>query len=867
MVMSCSYKTNKHSNMTWHYCKRKEDRKEVKFIITAFVLLFSGFCFDCLVRNDIIKISMDEYRDYMLAILGIQATVSTLTIALVALISNNICETYMGIAVSDYYLNIRPYIFKQKIIIFSSIILIPLSCTFYIVKWYGLVFGIFWTTIFLVYLSVIEIYLLFRGLQKAQEEIELYVSEVVMQPISNKKRYDKIKNILSPFIKNWSNICNSQTQNEYDRYKTIFMTAFDFLIEFDAQKSTPILEGYCEKHISALIQDEGVKIKGCGIEMLVDVYEHLRKITTSDEFNGEISDSFNLFDKLAQKLYDALKSMSLPSIETTFNWSYLMDIVVRTAFCIAFEDEKIRFLSDLRAVLSFSAAMGSVAKFEEQYNKEPIDDIVAYWGKNVRRPYLDSAYDIPECRKKDYLNFRCQNYFYYCKGFIDNEYMDLIKENVFYREIPNSSYSIGRTEIMYYLSIDCYLYYLSEKESTECIDIDLKNAAKQLLADEQIVGLNDFLFSKIERSVLEYTDLEKDLQKMLEKCEWFSKYDNCKTLIMEDVVREFYVFMQILMDNRYRFRDENKFNLSEKPFVYVNQFLEGHKVQTKENLKRFYELFQNNSKNIDNDIDEMYLKLEKYIKSAYKEVEIKEAKDEQEKYNALFGGKNVINNVCENVIKHLKDITGGLNVQDSKENIKWTAQLSLLNCNLFTQMINDDELDSIYTDIRGSLVANVINELLKRKLLKKVSRKEFENDDEYLSFLRKENIRTLMGSEYIFKNSDYRNADKFKSFCNECQCIFYGFFQSGGIALKGNSIKVSIKDVKISVRPVPLSDDYMPDENGIVSYNITNDIIIPFHKDEFMVYINNKRKLLSISIEVEFITRKNNIGLYIDRNN
>lgn len=299
----------------------------------------------------------------------------------------------------------------------------------------------------------------------------------------------------------------------------------------------------------------------------------------------------------------------------------------------------------------------------------------------------------------------------------------------------------------------------------------------------------------------------------------------------------------------------------------MNQFFEGHKAQTKENLKRFCELFQNNSKNINTDIDEVYLKLEKYIKSVYREVEKKEARNEQEKYIDSFGGKNVINNVREKVIKHLKDITGGLNVQDSKENIKWTAQLSLLNCNLFTQMINDDELDSIYTDIRGSLVANVINELLKRKLLKKVSRKEFENDDEYLSFLRKENIRTLMGSEYIFKNSDYRSADKFKSFCNECQCIFYGFFQSGGIALKGNSIKVSIKDVKISIRPVPLSDDYMPDENGIVSYNVTNDIIIPFHKDEFMVYINNKRKLLSISIEVEFITRKNNIGLYIDRNN
>ena len=41
---------------------------------------------------------------------------------------------------------------------------------------------------------------------------------------------------------------------------------------------------------------------------------------------------------------------------------------------------------------------------------------------------------------------------------------------------------------------------------------------------------------------------------------------------------------------------------------------------------------------------------------------------------------------------------------------------------------------------------------------------------------------------------------------------------------------------------------------------------IPSQEDEFVEYINNEKKLLNFSIGVEFITKKNNIGLYIVEN-
>lgn len=444
----------------------------------------------------------------------------------------------------------------------------------------------------------------------------------------------------------WSQRCGKQTQNEYNTYKTLFTCAFKTLIKVYTQDSISVLKEYCEKNICSFLQSDSDKIKARGIKLLDGVYQCVWEFVISDDFAQDKSIEFNLLGGVDYALDDALKDMSLQLIGKTFSWERITDTVARTVFLLAPNNEKIHSSADLQAVLRLSASIGSVVKFKEQYNKEPIDNAIVRWGMYLSRPYLSSAYNIPEGRKKEFLDFKCINYFYYCKGFIDNEYMNLVKENIFFRAISNLFYSINKSEILYYLAIDCYLYYISEKETLECVGVSLKTAAKQLLEDRRVVNLNTYLFSKIEHSVLEYIELENDLHRILKECEWIPKYDNSKTMIMENVVREFYVFMQILMNNNYRYYKENNFKLSEPPFLYANQFLEGNEVHTKENLKRFYMLFQSHSNNVDNEVERMYSKLEDYLKEAYKDKEIKEAEDEQKNMLILLM-KKMLSIICK----------------------------------------------------------------------------------------------------------------------------------------------------------------------------------------------------------------------------
>lgn len=398
MLKKCNKKDS--LNITWNSYRKNVIIIEFIFIIITIICVAMGILFDYEIRHNIIRFSVENFNSYILTILGIQATVSTLTIALVALISNNISETYMGVSVSHYYLNIRPYIFKQNRIIYFSFFLIGASCIFYVFELYNLLISIFAITIMLVFLSSYEIYFLFRGLQKAQEEIELYVSQNIKQHIISEKRYKKTSSIFSDFINDWAYKCGEQTLNEYQKYREIFVGAFNAVLYMNKPANLLALNENCSKQILSFLQNDSDKIKARGIDLIVDVYEALWKFVISDEFNKENTNEFNLFGEVDYTLDEALKDMSLQLVGKTFSWEHLTDIVARTVFCLAPDNVNLYFSSDLQAVLRFSASIGSIAKFKEQYNKEPIDDIIAPWGRYLSRPYLDSAYNIPENRKK-----------------------------------------------------------------------------------------------------------------------------------------------------------------------------------------------------------------------------------------------------------------------------------------------------------------------------------------------------------------------------------------------------------------------------------------------------------------------------------
>ena len=135
-------------------------------IITFFIFLqfmpSERSCFPCI------------DRDTAGIFLQVDATVLTLTIALVALIGGFLPDSHMGISYSDYFLNLRPQIYRQDVIIIISLLYFGLGCVFFWFQWNYLAAGILFCEILLIVMSVLSIYGIFRGKDDIKKEIEGY---------------------------------------------------------------------------------------------------------------------------------------------------------------------------------------------------------------------------------------------------------------------------------------------------------------------------------------------------------------------------------------------------------------------------------------------------------------------------------------------------------------------------------------------------------------------------------------------------------------------------------------------------------------------------------------------------------------------
>ncbi len=101
----------------WKKVRSKAIIIEILAVFAIAVFIVIGLLLQLHSNTILGTISNNIDKNFALTILQIQAMVNTLTISIIALISGCVSDSSMGIVFSDYYLNIRPYIFKQKRIV------------------------------------------------------------------------------------------------------------------------------------------------------------------------------------------------------------------------------------------------------------------------------------------------------------------------------------------------------------------------------------------------------------------------------------------------------------------------------------------------------------------------------------------------------------------------------------------------------------------------------------------------------------------------------------------------------------------------------------------------------------------------------
>lgn len=161
----------------WKAITKKNKCIEIIGIIGIFGCFVIGMVCDWnVLQLHNVLITVEDISAFSLTVLQVQATVGTLIFTIIALITGNISDSYMGVSISDYYLNIKPWILKQKVLIAISLGLCLAGVIFHALSLYNVVFYLFVATLIVIALSIRGIYSAFRGRNIQNNEIEAYLT-------------------------------------------------------------------------------------------------------------------------------------------------------------------------------------------------------------------------------------------------------------------------------------------------------------------------------------------------------------------------------------------------------------------------------------------------------------------------------------------------------------------------------------------------------------------------------------------------------------------------------------------------------------------------------------------------------------------
>ena len=140
----------------WKQIQKTYKTRELIGIIAMIMSFIIGAICDwnVLVERNIL-ISIDDIESFSLTILQIQATVGTLIFTIIALITGNISDSYMGVSISDFYLNIKPWKLTQKVLIVISLGLCLSGVIFHSLGLYNIVLYLFIATLIAILISIL----------------------------------------------------------------------------------------------------------------------------------------------------------------------------------------------------------------------------------------------------------------------------------------------------------------------------------------------------------------------------------------------------------------------------------------------------------------------------------------------------------------------------------------------------------------------------------------------------------------------------------------------------------------------------------------------------------------------------------------
>lgn len=854
----------------WLDIRKRYIALEIVGIVGLIVCFTIGFCYDLGVAKGKIIIPVEDIVSFSLTLLQIQATIGTLIVAIIALITGNISDSYMGVSVSDYYLNIRPCILKQKVNIFISLSLTVISVIFHLLRFYNVVFYLFIATLIVISISIIEIYSVFRGKTVENIEIETYINYIIDSDV----RFNKKANIYQNFVLDWKRSVDTQDKESYEKYFGVFKKCMLALWNYETDESLIYLQKQCHSMSYCLLSSEKGLIKERGIKFVQNIYDILWERILSFKSKEKLlihkyKNGFYLFTEIGMEFINAINELNVEKVEKVFKFDIFSDSVQRNSIWLRYEDDN----SEKDNKLYYDNEISELCLLAQQlgyYLSKKENNIINrnYWASMLGSWSIFSTYNIPQERCEDFLKDKCKLYFNYCYGLLLNGQEEILKQGLYLTGMKNTHKLDNKYHALFYLLVHCYIYYLAERESDNCISENIRLSAKRILSDIHVKNTFEYFLSKLSENE-EWIDsnMAKQIHSILDRLELFPKYSYSKTMIMEYVVADFYLFIVLYMYHEYYMPEVLAKNIYDMDaFRYVSL---GNKDNTKSTLTTLYKIINTGNKNdeeIHTEVELMFNELEKILKEKQKDRYIQSAREDQKNYETTINKEEICDKIRMNVINQIKDKFSPILVNtDTKNGI---IKIDLLTLYDYTKSLGEKSIDGFYSHMDGSFLFGIEKFLYQRKAVDLKNRfDDFFDDKDYMNYLESNGLKMLLGSKFVLSNRNYRLSAEFNEFLEDYETIFTSVVYDG-IALSQNAVQVCLHDVNVSIHSPSIheANAKYSKQTGKYTYSITEGLPIDFEENELQEFLYNNRKVINVTAKVSIQVNKKPAGTVITGN-
>lgn len=776
----------------------------------------------------LIKISPLE--DYLFTLFSVQASVATLGIAIVSIITGVTSESYLGISVTEFITSINPAFLTHKRLLIASLLLVVMNYIAISFMWINMCIAILIISVVIDICLVSDVYIIFKGAKKLREDISSFLVEHY-----DSRRISQLRDELMSAVEANNTLIIEPT-----------LSVLKSIFENETRKRMPqspvvdqIVNVVSETFKKSVKQHNPILVR----KMLTYVHD-LYVIANDDVENICV---LSLWESISESYYRGLSYLTDDQILEEFDYYFMHEELYKNYFA---QDLK---KTDCYCLQHFSAnayrALLSPKTNRDAAIRKRIKGAL-YNLTIYQLLYSDS--ELTQQEKTIRINELC----YLIKAAIDFRDFELI-EKFFFESYESNEKDENLNFALVIILI--YLYYLAARETISS-GKEIQDFAREVLRRNRET-LSYFFFN------LDIVKFAENHKEHIDDMLWpwgQSDSEDYQPSMIYSAIDDFFIFTVCAegWDKERLSRMIDVVAPTELYTVYTRFLSETFRDNITALFSEYCKLFAE-GESVDDSFHDKLLIMEEVLNEKYHDQVIRKGNDsnlsEDNQREYAEGLSKAIKSFLQKTFSRFR-------INENKPNIPpliWEKGCVLLNMQLSNSLINNKHMRHLSDHIVQEIMYIFLN-----RIRKYVDYQEVESDSrtiqkQLIGMVERTKISPTLAIGH--KDAFWREEDPklLNRYVERLEHIKFPGGHNNYYIIDGRKVEFCINNIRVSYSNVSVDsilEDCQKREDGKYYYSVSNGIYIPFEETEIVQYIQNTEKVITVTADIAYRIFDEKIG-------